>query len=149
MRTKRRAREEARSLEEVAGGGDGLYSIFFHIFAPAGECSTFSHLGREACCKGATQLRGDHCCRLASTTALPPWRQPGPHNQQSSPADKKSACPNCHQGPAGTSLLRLSVLGSPLTGDHCCWKTGPSVCTQPGCISAGTTRALTTMGLRG
>lgn len=151
MRTKWRGREETCSLEEVAGRGGGMDSIqipstYLH---PLGSVPHFLTLGREAGCKGATQLRGDHCCWLASTTALPPWRQPGPHSQQSPPSDKKSACPNCHQGPAGTSLLRLSVLGSPRTGDHCCWKTGRSVCTQPGCISAGATRALTTMGLCG
>lgn len=132
-----------------AGGGMDSIQIPSTYLHPLGSVPHFLTLGREAGCKGATQLRGDHCCWLASTTALPPWRQPGPHSQQSPPSDKKSACPNCHQGPAGTSLLRLSVLGSPLTGDHCCWKTGRSVCTQPGCISAGATRALTTMGLCG
>lgn len=70
--------------------GDGFHSIFFHIFAPTGERLTFSHLGREACCKGTTQLRGGPCCWLASAYILPPGKEPGPQNQQSPPSEKKS-----------------------------------------------------------
>lgn len=126
--------------------GDGFHSIFFHIFAPTGEHLTFSHLGREACCKGTTQLRGGPCCWLASAYVLPPGREPGPQNQQSPPSEKKSKL-----WPGACRHLFVLLVLSGLTTDRgqLHWRGSPGCHTQLRVLLGRCRRALSMVGLCG
>ena len=126
--------------------GDGFHSIFFHIFAPTGERLTFSHLDREACYKGTTKLRGGPCCWLASAYVLPPGREPGPQNQQSTPSEKKSKL-----WPGACRRLFVLLVLSGLTTDRgqLRWRGSPGSRTQLRVLLGRCHRALSMVGLCG
>lgn len=126
--------------------GDEFHSVFFHIFAPTGERLTFSHLGREACCKGETQLRGGPAAGLHLLTHCP---QGGSQAHRINRVRLQRRSPNCGQGPAGASSLCLSCLASSLTRDSSCWRVSPGSRTQLRVLPGRCCRALSTVGLCG
>ena len=125
--------------------GDEFHSIFFHIFAPTGERLTFSHLGREACCKGKTQLRGGPAAGLLLLKYCP---QGGSQAHRINRV-RLQRSPNCGQGPAGASSLCLFCLASPLTRDSSCWRVSTRSRTQLRVLPGRCCRALSTVGLCG